>query len=550
MRHRGVGGTLCILSLVGSVIACAQSGLLYVNEEPIVFLHPVIQQETSLLVPLEEMGPLIGLEILESDGSTVLRGAGYRQAVDEQLLHVEDGVAYVSLEWICGLVAGDLHRLGGDVYVRTRRQEMTDVEASAERVTVRFTGFSPHTVSRSRQGQSEVLVFQWAHSVLGVPGQLVRVGESGIRDVQVTADGAGVRMTIKMEPDTILATEQCETGESYRLTLCVSDRASNESLIELDDGRSVYEWHDADGSRFLDYVYVESWRSRFRLAPMASDAGYQALGTLGGMMSSHAAAAAASVDCAAASVSAACLIMDGIPYSVPDTPSEVLAIDLFGRWTTFSSLCTVSVKHAGRLLPVDGVNRPLGYGEVVSYVPGYAGNIARAIPGSFLAVKIRENRVVSVYQGPYVAADASALLVVASGDAKTKLSSIELGDPIELAYQFPNASGTYRHAFSAGPRMMTDGVVNDGEPAPGLRGGIVLAGDWQGGLYLVRFGTDGEPYWRWRDILASLPTALKDAALLSACNDNAIGYSSAHGTFQLGSQEPIRLTLGLIPLAP
>jgi hypothetical protein len=52
------------------------------------------------------------------------------------------------------------------------------------------------------------------------------------------------------------------------------------------------------------------------------------------------------------------------------------------------------------------------------------------------------------------------------------------------------------------------------------------------------------------DILQSLPTMLKDAVLLSSCERSAIAFSTDSGPFLLGSQDPIRLALSLIPLTP
>ena len=106
---------------------------------------------------------------------------------------------------------------------------------------------------------------------------------------------------------------------------------------------------------------------------------------------------------------------------------------------------------------------------------------------------------------------------------------------------------------------MGDGAVtlsNDQvDEISGLPGGTVLACDWQGGLYLLAFegqepDTPEQPLWSLIDMLHSLPTALKDVVLLSSCGRNAIAYSSTSGTFQLGSQDPIRLALSLIPLTP
>jgi len=559
MRNRGVGGVLAVLWLATSMICFSQSELLYLNEEPLSLVHPIIQQGTSLLVPLEEFGLFIGLEVSRSEGRIILRGDGFQQAFDEALFHAQDGTAYVSLDWIIEWVAGEIHLLGGDVYIRTQRPEIVDVEASADRVTVRLTGFSSHAMTLSQQGLSEVLRVFWPHSLLSVDAQLIRVGEADIQDVRIVGLNGGVELSITLEPGTILSTVQFETDDSYTLTIRATETASRESIIEVGEGIAVHEWMNGAGERSINYIYVETWRDRFRLVPTVAETGFQATAILETNLMENSAVAAISLDCPWEPSLTECLIMKGIPYLVSDTPSAVLAIDLFGRWTTFSSLCSVDINHAGRSIVVDGVNRPLAYGEVVVYAPGYSGSIVRGIPGTFTAIKIRENRVVSVYQGPFVPVDSSAILVVASGEAVAKLSSIQLGDPIEMICQFIHAEGTFPYAVSAGPQVMGDGVISLNEDqvdeVSRLLGGTVLACDWQGGLYLLAFGGQESDApegasWSLIDILYSLPTVLKDAVLLSSCGRNAIAYTSNHGTFQLGSLDPIRLALSLIPLVP
>lgn len=558
MRNRRVGGVLVALWFVVSSIATAQSGLLYLNEEPLSLSHPIIQQGTSLLVPLEEFCPLVGLGISYVEAGIVLRGPGFRQAFEVSTFPIENETIYVSLDWVLEWVDGEIHQVGGDVYLQTARPRIVDIEASATEVTVRLTSFSSHVFSLSQQGLSEVLEVFWPHSELRVDAQLIRVGESDIQAVRMVDSAAGVELSITLEPGTILATEQLETDVFYALTFRVAEAASVESIIEVNDGIAIHEWEDAAVARAIDYVYVEAWRDRFRLQPTVPMSGYQSSASLQTILQDSSSVAAISLDCSWEPEAAECLIMNGIPYLIPDTPSEVLAIDLFGRWSTFSSLCSVEVKHAGQRIEIDGVNRPLAYGETMVYAAGYSGDIVCGLPGSFVAIKIRENRVVSVYQGLFVSEDSSAILLVASGEAMARLAAIQLGDPIEIVCQFLHADGTYPYAVSAGPQVMGNGELlspdNPLEEAALPPSGTVLACDWQGGLYLLAFegatAGDSEQAWSLRDILYSLPTVLKDAVLLSSCERNSIAFATNDGTFQLGPQDPIRLALSLIPLAP
>jgi len=559
MRNRGmVGGLLAVLWVVTSINCFSQSGLLYLNEEPLSLSCPMIQQGAALLVPLKEFCPFVGLEVSAVEDRVIVRGSEFRQAFEAAMFPIKDDTIYVSLDWILEWVSGEIHRVGGDVYLQTKRPQIVDVEASASQVTVRLTGFSSHQRSLSLTGLSETLTVSWPHCVLGVNSQLIRVGESDIQTVRLVGSPTGVEMSISFEPGTVFAIEQLETDEFCALTIRVAEVASVESIIEIDEGIAIHEREDATEKRFIDYIYIEAWRDRFRLQPTVPTAGYQSSASLQTMLQESASVAAISLDCPWQPAAAGCLVMNGIPYLIPDTPTEVLAIDLFGRWSTFSSLCSVDIKHEGQLIDVDGVNRTLAYGEVVIYASGYTGEIVRGIPGSFMALKIRENRVVSVYQGPFVPEDASAILLVASGEAKARLASIQLGDPVEIVCQFLHADGTYPHAVSSGPQVMGDGILLvSGDPYRNnslISSGAIVACDWQGGLYLLTFeeasDLDPETGWDLGDILYSLPTVIKDAVLLTSCGPSDIAYATGSGAYQLGPQIAIRLALSVIPLAP
>jgi len=559
MSNRGGGGILAILCLAISIAGFAQSGLLYLNEEPLSFAQPVLEEGTTLLVPLEEFAPLVGLAVSRDAGRIIVRGDGFLQALDTSDVFVQEETIYVALDWILSRIESELHWLGGDAYIQTQRPEALEIDASSERVTLRFTGFCAHVMDRSLQGRSEMVRLRWPHSLLGFDAQLIRVGEADIQEVRLVSSDNGIELTVLLEPGTALAFNELETDTSYSLELRVATTPSHRSVVEVGDGVSVQEWSDVDNGRFIDYVYVESWRDRFRLAPTASAAGFQATDSLEANLKANRAVVAVSLDCPSESLSSRCLVMNGLPYAVPDTPSSVLAMDLFGRWTTFSSRCAVGIKHAGQIIEVEGVNRPLDYGEVALYSPGYCGSIAQGIPGSFLALKIREKRIVSVYQGPFVPADASATLVVASGEAKARLSLIRLGDPVDVICQFTHANGTYPHAVSAGPLVIENGLAVLSEDQIGelqqSQGGAALACDWHGGLYFLSFSggsgsdLDGEP-WGLMTVATSLPTTLKDMLLLSSCRRQALAYAGSTGTFQLGPQDPIQLALSLIPVAP
>ncbi|MBU1048747.1 hypothetical protein KKG90_01865 [Candidatus Bipolaricaulota bacterium] len=558
MRIRGGGGILVALWLVTSLSCFSQGVLLYLHEEPLSFSHPILQQGSTVLIPLGEFCRFIGLEFSYADNEVVLRGSGFRQAFDVATFSIQNEIIYADLNWMMARIGGEIHQIGGGIYLKCSRPHVSAIDASSSEVTVRLSGFSSHELSTSQQGLSEVVRIFWPNTELELAAQLIRVGESDIQAVRMLGTATGVELSMTLEAGTILSTVQLETDEFYTLTFRVSSMATTESIIETEAGIVVHEWENSALQHELRYLFIESWRDRFRLRPTVPAAGYPTTASLQTVLHDASAVVAISLDCSSEPATTECLVMKGIPYQISETPSEVLAIDLFGRWAAFSSLCSVRVKHAGQWIEVDGVSRPLIYGEVVMYAPGYAQNIARGILGSFTAIKIRDNRVVSVYQGSFVPEDPSAILLVASGEARVRLADIHLGDPIEVDCQFAHADGTYPYAVSSGPQIMRDGALLSDDNLPAGTsfppGGTVLASDWQGGLYVLAYEggsvSSSEADSILMDILHSLPTVLKDVVLLSSCGESGIAYAAGDGSFQLGSHEPIRLALSLIPLAP
>ena len=557
MGNRGGWGLLIILGLAISTTVMGQSGLLYLNGEPLSLEGEILQQDGELQLPLVEFGLRLGLGIDVDEGWVTVRGMRQRLSLEASTLLTRDDRLYAELEWLLSFVDGSLHQVGGDTYVETRPARLMGIDVSSHAIVLRWSGFTQHESSISKHALSDVLYVHWPHARLEIDSHVVRVGESDIQEVRLTESSDGVQLTIALEAGTALATHQVDAESAYVLTLTVADSATTESVIRLQSDWAVHEWRSESSERAMQAIYVSSWRARYRLSPSVPTENLVQPAPLENLQASCGGVAAVSLRCP--SDPAGCLVIDGIPYAIPQTPEHVLGVDIFGRWNVFSSLCTTSLKHAGRALSVEGVNRPLAYGEVVVYSPGYSGDVARGVPGSFTALKIREDRVVSVYHGPFVPEDPSAILVVASGEAKARLSLIQLGDPIELICDFVHAASSYSQAVSTGPLLIADGLIQAvdtlGPDSEILHGGTLLASDWQGGLYFLAFSSDetaAEP-WRLSDVVSvldTLPTSLKDAVLLSACPQASLSYTTDAGTYLLGARTPYSLALSLIPLAP
>lgn len=177
------------------------------------------------------------------------------------------------------------------------------------------------------------------------------------------------------------------------------------------------------------------------------------------------------------------VVRDGVPWSLASSSPMALGFDVLGTpFPLVSDLVALAVTPAARLV-LDGVNRPVGYDEVVACLPGYAGDIARGFPDGFRVVRVRDGVVVSILDEPFVVADPSATLLVAAGRARSRLDGVALGDQVELACEtFPERRGVV-------DALSIDGLLSwGGEPTsfatPAATWSVVGA-DWLGGFFFL-----------------------------------------------------------------
>jgi len=556
MTRRGGGGLLTVFCVFLALAHTGSSAELFINGQQMNLSESPVFEGDSVLVPFVECALHLGLAVDSpaNENVFVLRGDDLQVAFDTALFASVDGVAFASLDWLVAWAEGRIHRIADAVHVETDRSLLTSLEAASGMLTARFDRFAPHEVDWI---SSSRVILRAFHSELDVDPRRIVLGEADIRSVQISSNASTVELLVTVEPGTQLSIVDSESDDVYSLTLHVSEAWSTRTSLEVDEGVRVVEYDDERVS--ASYVYVETWRERFRLAPAISQAAYGAWNTIESLLRNSGGRAAMGFSCKNLLEDPELLLIDGIPYAAPEYPSRFLAMDLFGRWSVREAVCTVNLKHAGLRIPVDAVNRPLGYGEVVLYAPGYQGHIARGVPGSFLAIKLRENRVVSVYEGPFVPSDPTAVMIVASGDAKARLSLIHLSDALAIECLFgADETQSCVHALACGPELLRDGIwVAEDTARPQLAnatGGALLVSDWQGGMYLMDWqqhvDADEDASDALYDFLLSLPTAIKDAVLLEVCPSGSIAYTGSAGVFRLGAPDPVCLSLCLVPLSP
>jgi hypothetical protein len=558
MKRGVVGGIAVWLLFVVSWSIGVDAVSVYVNDSLLALIHPILAEGGSILVPIEEFGRAVGIATTVDGGRLVLRWGGGRRGLDADRYAARDGIPYATLEWMVGLIGGEVHRVGETWYVETLTATLKDVEATAERIVLRFEGFVPITLSESDDGTELLLTIH--HCCSEIQPQWIVLGEEGIRSVRIpSGTPSRVDVWIMLQNGATVRTQTYESSGFYSFCLETSDRPEEETIVQIGEGMALHELAAVVSTErvFADWVYVAAWRDRYRLAPAFPSAGFETLASIEELAGSLNAVAAVNLGCSRTPSPVDLLIIDGTPYAVGAETHDGLGLDLFGWWEYFSADAVIFAEHGGGRIPIDDVNRPLLYGEVIAYPPGYIGTIARGVPGSFSVVKVRSDRVVSVYEGPFVTADPTATLLVASGEAKAHLSLVRLGDALSLECAVGPGGSSFSHAFSAAPVLVDSGIVtatSESSSASPPSGWIVVATDWHGGLILLSFvretGSEQDIVGDLISFLTSMPVPIRDAIVLARCGENALVVRDPSSVYRLGSGDLYALALCLVPLSP
>ena len=164
-------------------------------------------------------------------------------------------------------------------------------------------------------------------------------------------------------------------------------------------------------------------------------------------------------------------------------------------------------------------------------------------PERFLVVRIRDGVVVSILDEPFVVADPSATLLIASGAARVRLAGLALGDRVDLICETVPERRMVTDALSIDGLLLWGGV-----PAAFSSTSMTwsLAGaDWQGGFFFLSIvGTDALSGDDVAVILDLLPISLRDVAVLELGGAAALQLALTDFHAQWGRRDPISVGLG------
>ena len=551
----GLAGWIASVLILLPFVAAGTEAPLFIDGVPAVLSSPLVVSEGTAYAPLTDLAPAIGVEVVRATFESVtLRWNGGRADFPASRFPVFSGETYVSIDWLIAVVGGRIHRIGEELHVDTSVAGLVDLEASEEEVLLRFDGFVPQEVAVQDESTIRIL---FHHCRIRIPPQSIILAGGRIDRVDLASiEPGGCELTLSLSRSGPLRVRRFESSGFYSVSIEIGDESYFETVTEMSGGIAVHEVRAvmSGGETELAYVTVDDWRRDYRLRPGISPAGVGRTSPL-----TEIAAGPGAIAAIGGGSSLDLFVLDGIPYALGSGTGEALGFDLFGRPYTFSASVSVAFCAAGVKVPLDGVNRPLTYGEAVAYSPGYTSEIARGVPGSFTVIKLRDGRVVSIFDGPFVSTEPTAAFVVASGEARGAFSSISLGDRAKIETDSSDDGTDVIDAIGIVGVLFEDG--NDLSPSIAARlgsaageplGWDLVCTDWYGGLILLSVNRDpasaGATLSDLAAYLRSLSSPVRGAFILNAGRSGGVVCSDSGSYCHLVSGERVAAALCLVPV--
>jgi hypothetical protein len=549
MRGGWIGRTAVLSLLLFAAAARGEEELLYLDGVLVNLESSTVRDEEGLLVPLREFGCLVGVEVSEiADGTLSLRWREGRRDIQVGGLPVIEGRVYVSLDWLVALAGGDLRRVGSATHVDLQPSLMSELDVSEERVVLRFDGFVPVEVVAVDQ-DSLHLRFHHCDASVSQRSVVLAVGPMTRVEARSMASG-GVDLFVSLREIGALRVKRFETVGFYAVTIEVGAEAITESVTQIGGDVELHEIEtilEAGWTR-MTYVRVEGWRTRYRVRPAYDLSAPGSATSLSQIVREDAAEAGLGVGS-----EMGLLVVDGVPLSLPTEDVLVLGIDAFGRPSAFRATGSAVLRVEGVCVPIDGVNRPVRYGEAIAYPPGYCGEISQGVPGSFTVLKLRSDQVVSVYQGAFVDRDPTATLIVGSGEASARFVPVSIGDDARLECHTEDGVEPLKNAITIDSVLVHDGLdVAAEQLGERARSWNLLATDWHGALILLSIPrherSAGATADEVRSFLRTLAVPVQDAFVLGSGGASSLVVRD-HGYLELGDASRVAVALLLISIA-
>jgi hypothetical protein len=544
MRSGWLGGIAA--GLIAVVLAVCVEGSVVVNGQPVLVGPSPRSDGDSLLVPVLSFAPFVGIEAVERDGRVALRWSGGRDDLAPEAIRWVSDVAYTSLDELVGRVGGTFRQAGDETSIDVPEARLIELSASGEDVVVRFDRFAPMLVAKA--GGVDVVRFLDCR-VEGVAASIVFGPQDVGRATLVATSGSVCELRISFLEEAALVVRRFEADGVYSVSLTPAPAPSDVSTTLLGDGLSFSDGEVAVGESTvaLAYVRVDNWRDRLDVRPLLPPTGAGTQSPIDAAMASAGAAMALS---SRSGADPGLVVIDGVPFSIEVEPSIALGFDVFGSVVAFIPQSRAFAVSSTTRIPLDGVDRPVGYDEIIGYPPGYTGSIARGFPDGFTIARIRDGVVVSILDESFVIADPSATLLVASGAARARLAGLAFGDRVDLVCEVDPERRFIYDALSMERVLVWDGQPQlpapDGERTEATSWSVVGT-DWQGGFFFLTASGDGELTDRGiLSLLATMPTTARTAVVLETDGAGALALDVGMFHVRWGSRAAVSVSLGAV----
>lgn len=536
MKCGWLGGIAAVA--LAALLTSSGEGALVVNGR-VVALSPAARTEGDVTwVPVLAFCPLIGIDPVGRYGTVSLRWDGGRDELRPQESRDIAGVTFAPVDDLVNRVGGTVRREAGETRIEAPVARLVELSAGVDGLTVRLDGFAPTSVL----DLAGVYVVRLSNCRADLAEMSVTFGPADVgRATVIAAEGPACEIRVSFLEVAALAVNARDSGDSYTLLLSPSDTPALVSEAALDAGFSCVEARITLGEATADVacIRVDSWRNRIDIDPILPAGG--AGSALLDEMSTTTGAVAAISSRSGSQVGV--VVIDGVPHSLESDASPTLCFDALDALVPIRSGFAAAAAVAWGRIPLDGIGRPIGYDELVGYPAGYAGSLVRGFPERFLVVRVRDGLVVSILDEPFVVADPSATLLIASGAARVRLDGLALGDRVDLICETVPERRTVSDALSIEGLLLWGGV-----PAAFSSTATTwsLAGvDWQGGFFFLSIiGTDALSCNDVAIILGLLPISLRDVAVLELGGTASLELALTDFRAQWGRRDPISAGLG------
>jgi exopolysaccharide biosynthesis protein len=467
---------LFLLSFFGLFASDAHAGIsqIFLNNTPLKLATSApIEFDGKTFVPLREIAPYLGADVVlpnDLSRATLDWGLNQQKTLKASDLYVRVGLVYVELGKLVQILGARMQAVDGKIYLYTTQAELKILSGIGDQLSFVFSQHVPYRLEQ--KGTMLKIVFYNALSHRALP----TLASRRIRSVQGESQDPSIFViTVYLSEVSHYELSEFSTASGFSLwirfgakqqaslnqTSTTTYPQQSQSTVWL-DAHTTYNQSrvlTSGGIVKIHYLKAQDYRSNYWLQVGLPLAGVGTLSELDDITRAHGAFAAINANFfdPTSGHPIGLLVKDSFPVSQQYGQRAALLIDFLGRVLFTNPTMQMSFKAFGKTLPIEGINRPIQRDEIVLYTSDYAKTIRSELP--LRAVQVRSGRVVRTVDTHFSSNDPGALLLVASGSARSRLAGLRQGDDVEVSYKINPKPEFLLEAISAGPMLLRNGQI-------------------------------------------------------------------------------------------